>query len=299
MVSNSGYELIHEDGYWRGKFKAMASPCELLIETDDKKLALSLTKLAYDEALRIEHKFSRYRENNIIHKINNSNGQAITVDEETALLLDYANQCFQISEGLFDITSGVLREIWKFDGSDNVPKDKDVKRILPHIGWQKVKWNNPIITLQADMEVDLGGIGKEYAVDRTAMLIRAQTDISVLINFGGDLFATNPKTDGSGWIIGIEKSHLTKPVNDAVDFHLKNGGIATSGDLYRFLQKDGVRYSHILNPITGWPVTNAPHTITVVSESCIEAGILATVAMLHGKKSNKFLKDQEIKYWTT
>ncbi|MFK5913107.1 MAG: FAD:protein FMN transferase, partial [Woeseiaceae bacterium] len=208
MASKIGYELIHEDGYWRGKFKAMASPCELLIETEDKTLALSLTKLAYDEALRIEHKFSRYRKNNVIHKINNSNGQAVTVDEETALLLDYANQCFQISDGLFDITSGVLREIWKFDGSDNIPKNKDVKRILPFIGWKKVSWQNPSITLQTGMEVDLGGIGKEYAVDRTAMLIRAQTNVSVLINFGGDLYATTSKADGSGWIIGIEKSHL-------------------------------------------------------------------------------------------
>ncbi|MFK5914596.1 MAG: FAD:protein FMN transferase, partial [Woeseiaceae bacterium] len=85
----------------------------------------------------------------------------------------------------------------------------------------------------------------------------------------------------------------------AVDFQLKQGGIATSGDLYRFLQKDGVRYSHILNPVTGWPVTKAPHTITVFAASCIEAGILATVAMLQGKKATKFLKHQDIKYWVS
>lgn len=301
MASNNTYELIHEDGYWRGLFQAMASPCELLIETEDKSLALSITKVAFDEALRIEHKFSRYRSNNIIHKINNSNNQPITVDEETALLLDYTDQCFNISDGLFDVTSGVLREVWKFDCSDNIPSIKIVKDILFRIGWNKVNWQKPVITLPKNMEIDLGGIGKEYAVDRTAMLIRAHTDISVLINFGGDLYATKPKDDGNGWIIGLEdlnhNTKVKKPLSSMKEFELKQGGIATSGDVYRYLLKDGIRYSHILNPHTGWPITDAPHTVTVIAETCVEAGILATLAMLNGKDANKFLNNQDVKYF--
>jgi len=303
MHAQNNFNLVHENGYFRGEFQAMASPCELLIETDDKSLAYSLTKLAFDEALRIEHKFSRYRQDNVIYKINNSRNKKIEVDEETALLLDYAEQCFQMSEGFFDVTSGVLREAWKFDGSDNIPSRNKVKEILPRIGWQKVKWQRPYFTLPQGMEIDLGGIGKEYAVDRTAMIVRAQTDKSVLINYGGDLFATKPKLDGSGWMIGIEKPNLNqdnplfKLRTSVKEFQLKQGGIATSGDVYRYLLKDGIRYSHILDPHTGWPIPDSAHSITVVSETCIEAGILATLAMLHGKSAKQFLEEQDVSFW--
>lgn len=299
MTINSKYELIHEGEYWRGIFHAMASPCELLIETEDEALASSITKTAYNEAKRIEHKFSRYRKDNIIHQINNSKGQPISVDQETSLLLDYADQCFQMSNGLFDITSGVLREIWKFDCSDNVPTNNQVKNLLPRIGWDKVKWNSPSIILPANMEIDLGGIGKEYAVDRTAMLIRAQSDVSVLINFGGDLYSTKEKRNGTGWVVGIENPSKSKDSNSSSveEFQLKQGGIATSGDVYRYILKDGIRYSHILNPHTGWPIINAPHAVTIVAETCLEAGILATLAILNGKSAKSFLVNENVKFW--
>jgi len=299
------FNVKQEDGFWRGEFQSMASPCELLIETDEESLAYSLTKLAFEEASRIEQKFSRYRQDNIIYKINTSHGKKISVDEETALLLDYADQCFHMSDGFFDVTSGVLREAWKFDCSDNVPGRNKVKAILPRVGWQKVSWNKPNFSMPEGMEIDLGGIGKEYAVDRTAMLTRAHTDNSVLINYGGDLYATKAKNDGNGWLIGIEKPNLksnqvknkNKQRKSVKEFQLKQGGIATSGDVYRYLLKDGIRYSHILDPHTGWPIKDAPHSITVVAESCIEAGILATLGMLNGKSAKRFLKAQDIKFW--
>lgn len=299
------FNVKQEKGFWRGEFQSMASPCELLIETDDESLAHSLTKIAFEEASRIEQKFSRYRQDNIIYKINNSHGKKINVDEETALLLDYADQCFQMSNGFFDVTSGVLREAWKFDCSSNIPSRNKVKAIISRVGWQKVSWHRPDFTMPEGMEIDLGGIGKEYAVDRTAMFIRAHTDISVLINYGGDLFATKPKKDGTGWLIGIEEPNLksaqtkikNKQRKSVKEFQLKQGGIATSGDVYRYLLKDGIRYSHILDPHTGWPIKNAPDSITVVAESCIEAGILATLGMLNGKSAKRFLKAQGITFW--
>ena len=295
------FKIKQEKGYWRGEFRSMASPCEILIETNEESLAYSLTKIAFEEASRIEQKFSRYRSDNIIYKINNSQGEKISVDEETSLLLDYADQCFQMSDGYFDITSGVLREVWKFDGGNNIPSKVQVSKILPRIGWDKVSWKKPFFTLPHNMEIDLGGIGKEYAVDRTAMLIRAQTDVSVLINFGGDLYATKAKQDGGGWVVGIEhlnrQQKAKKSSKSVKEYVLKQGGIATSGDVYRYLLKDGIRYGHILNPHTGWPIVDAPHTATVVAESCIEAGILATLAMLNGKSAKDFLDQQEVEYW--
>ncbi|MGW8228796.1 MAG: FAD:protein FMN transferase, partial [Gammaproteobacteria bacterium] len=254
-------------GYWIGRFKAMASPCEILLEVKKAGEARQLVQLAAKEAARIEHKFSRYRADNIIYQINHAAGEAIPVDAETAALLDYAQQCYTLSEGMFDITSGVLREVWHFDGSANVPEAKAVNTLLSRIGWDKVDWQAPVITLQPGMEIDLGGIGKEYAVDRTAQLLQQHTDASLLINYGGDLVATGARRDDSGWLVGVEDPQhaVTLPANSPAtqtQYELLRGGIATSGDARRYLLKDGIRYSHILDPRSGWPVKDAPHSVT-------------------------------------
>lgn len=284
--------------YCFARFRAMASPCELLFDTDNTELATKLGQIAQQEAIRIENKFSRYRTDNIVHTINASNGQPVEVDEETANLLDYAQQCYQLSEGLFDITSGILRRAWKFDGSDNIPEQQQINDMLVHIGWQKLSWQRPIITLQADMEIDLGGIGKEYAVDKVVKMLVEETDMSCLVNFGGDICVTGPRRSGSPWTIGIED-----PVKRALEnskspyLQLSKGAIATSGDANRYLVKDGIRYSHILNPKTGWAVTDAPGSVTVAANTCTEAGILSTLALLHGANAEQFLKMQDVKYW--
>lgn len=301
--------LILHDDYWSGEFYAMASPCQVLMDVENKALADKLVTLAQEETLRIQNKFSRYRDDNIIYQINNSNGKPVKVDAETASLLDYAHQCYELSEGSFDITSGVLREVWTFDGSDHIPLKQDIAKRLKLIGWQKVKWENPVITLPAGMEIDLGGIGKEYAVDRTVMLLQQECAHSVLVNYGGDLCTTSARHNGQGWIVGVEdpaniepgklnKGNTTNKRNhSSEEFELIRGGIATSGDTRRYLLKDGIRYSHILDPRTGWPVRDAPHSITVAANSCTEAGILATMAMLHGKDAESFLEEQAVTHW--
>ncbi|HKJ88781.1 MAG TPA: FAD:protein FMN transferase, partial [Gammaproteobacteria bacterium] len=106
--------LDRRDGLLVGRFTAMASPCEVLMDTDDPALGWELTRLACREARRVECKFSRYRSDNIVHRINR--GAPVEVDAETADLLDYASRCHELSAGSFDITSGVLREVWRFDG---------------------------------------------------------------------------------------------------------------------------------------------------------------------------------------
>ena len=171
----------------------MASPCEVLLDTDDREHALSLAEPARDEALRIEGKFSRYLDGNVVHEINHANGRTVTVDEETAGLLDYAAACHESSGGLFDITSGVLRRVWTFDGGNRVPDDAAIREALRHVGWTRVRWSAPELTLPGGMEIDLGGIGKEYAVDRAAGILAARARCAFLVNFGGDLFASGAR----------------------------------------------------------------------------------------------------------
>lgn len=287
-------ELTKESDFWKGTFMAMASPCDVLMEVEGKILAQEILDAVAHEAWRIEDKFSRYKTGNIIYQINHSNNQTISVDEETSRLLDFANELFELSEGLFDVTSGVLRQVWKFDGSDHLPDKKDVAKVVKNIGWQKVNRMAGGIAIPAGMEVDLGGIGKEYAVDRCVQVARQKTSDSVLVNFGGDLAVTTPRKNNAFWSVG----RLITGSDEACGiFQLYRGAIATSGDANRYLLKDGIRYSHILNPKTGWPVIDAPHTVSVATASCVEAGMLSTFAMLQGSNAEAFLKLQEVEYW--
>ncbi len=292
-MSQSDFSLQYAGECWLARFTAMAGPCEVFMDVPERPLAAKLARIAHREANRIEQKFSRYRRGNIVHKINHAKGKPVEVDEETANVLDYAAQCYALSEGRFDITSGVLRDVWRFDGSDNVPNADAVKNVLVRVGWQKVTWQKPMLTLAPGMEIDLGGIGKEYAVDRSAVLMRPLVQSGVLINFGGDLFALGPRRDGQPWEVGLDDPSATGE-RYLGKIELSRGGLATSGDARRFLYKDGVRYGHILDPRTGWPVPRTPRSVTVTAPTCMEAGMLATFAMLHGSEAEAFLQAQEI-----
>lgn len=285
-----------------GRFRAMASPCEVLVETSDEQLADRIVAAIHAEATRIERKFSRYLPDNIVARINASRGSPVEVDAETAALLDYAGACWLLSDGRFDVTSGILRRVWRFDGSDRVPDERSINALLPLIGWGKARWEPPHLTLVDGMEVDFGGIGKEFAVDRAAAIARAFTGASVLVNFGGDLACTAPRAGDRGWIVGVEDPDApgggapARPARTSLE--LRRGGIATSGDARRFVLRDGHRYGHILDPRTGWPVEGAPRSVTVVAPTCTEAGILATLAMLRGADAERFLDDAGVRYWS-
>ncbi len=276
-------------------FHAMATPCEVRLESEDAALAQEVAHAVESEARRIEQKFSRYKSDSVVGRINASGGKELQVDAETAHLLDFARNCFEISDGLFDITSGVLRRIWRFDGSDNIPSDAEIKQIRTLIGWEKVSWRAPAIRLPAGMEIDFGGLGKEYAVDRALAAACEITDLPVLVNFGGDLCVSGPRKSGARWKVAIES--VDRGGEAAGLLELSDGALATSGDARRFLLKDGVRYGHILNPRTGRPVEHAPRSVTVAAQTCVEAGLTATLAVLQGKRAESFLKREGVRAW--
>ncbi|TRX57490.1 FAD:protein FMN transferase [Thalassomonas sp. M1454] len=281
-------------------FHAMASPCEVLLDCLNKNIAEELATAISNEAWRIEDKYSRYLPTSVCSAINQSNGKAITVDEETIRLLEFAQQSFLLSDGLFDITSGVLRNAWNFDGSDNVPEQEQIDAVLPFVGWDKVKLTKSTITLEPNMQIDLGGLGKEYAVDTCLIIAKSITDFPVLINFGGDIAATSPQQNSTPWQVGIEHPGVapSDPLyKQPLVVKISQGAIATSGDARRYLLKNNKRYSHVLNPKTGWSMTNSPKSITVVAPNCIQAGFLATLALLQGEQAEQFLIEQDIGSW--
>jgi len=285
-----------KEGFFLGEFDAMASPCELLIETQDTHIARSITALAAREAKRIEHKFSRYRPDSVVSHINCADGAAVEIDDETYRLLNFANTCFSLSNGLFDVTAGVLRKAWRFDGSDNVPEEDTVTPLLANIGWQRTQLTETHFTLPPGMEIDLGGIGKEYAVDKVAGSIKASyPGISTVVNFGGDIQVTERRRLDKPWLIGIENPVSASDTSTIVKIY--QGGLATSGDARRFLLKNGKRYSHILNPFTGFPVENPPRSVTVAADNCTQAGLIATLSMLQGAQAKSFLTSQRVTHW--
>jgi thiamine biosynthesis lipoprotein len=288
-------KLRRDGALWRGEFQAMASPCQVLSEEMSETDASDLLNELAAETWRIEDKFSRYIHGNIVDEINTAAGREIVVDDETANLIDFADALCDMSEGRFDITSGGLRSVWKFDGSDNVPTQADIDAAVQYVGWHRVQWKKPSIMLSPGMEIDFGGIGKEYAVDRAAAIASERSDVSSLLNFGGDLIAVGEPTK-SDWRVGIE-SVAKRDGSAERMIRLRNGALATSGDARRFLIRDGVRFGHVLDPMTGWPVANAPRSVTVAADTCTQAGMLATLSILRGSGAEKFLEEQEVQYW--
>jgi len=265
----------------RYPFRAMGSPCELYLYGENRALCDALSELAIGEVRRLEQKYSRYRDDSVTSAINRSAGDSagVAIDDETAGLLDYADTAFASSDGLFDPTSGVLRRVWNFK-SGRVPAPHELDAVLPLVGWSRLSWQRPRLVLPlAGMELDFGGFVKEYAADRAVELCRRRGARHGMVDLGGDLAVIGPHPDGKPWIVGIRDPRAPKGAMASV--RLAAGGIATSGDYERCMVVDGVRYTHVLDPRTGWPVTGL-RSVSVVADQCLVAGTATTVAMLKG-----------------
>ena len=294
-MANAFPAPVHPDAF-RYDFRAMASPCALQLFAGSRTQADMAAALAVAEVERIEKTYSRYRADGTLAAINRAAaaGEAVAVDDETAGLLDYAFACYAKSDGLFDITAGVLRRAWDFR-SGRLPGRGSVEALLPLIGMDKLDWRRPHLRFAAPgMELDLGGIGKEYAVDRVATLLAADGIDSGLIDLGGDLFALGPLPDGAPWRIGLRDPHDgAKLIGDVA---LTRGALATSGDYERCLVIGGRRYSHILDPRTGWPV-HGLSSVTALAPQCMVAGSATTIAMLKEADGVRWLSALGVPHW--
>jgi thiamine biosynthesis lipoprotein len=245
----------------------------------------------------VDEKFSRYKKGSVVSAIHERCGRPYRVDEETARLLDFGAALWRLSEGAFDLTSGVLRHAWSFDNGRAEARPERIPELLARVGWQRVQWNPRTreIVLPQGMELDFGGIGKEYAVDRVADWAAANADCPVLVNFGGDLRAVGPAPAGGRWVVGIDSPLASGAAVKRIE--LKSGAVATSGDAARYVEIDGVRFGHILDARTGWPPEGAPRSVTVVAETCSQAGSFSTLAMLLGSGAEEFLRAERVRYW--
>lgn len=271
----------------------MGTPCDIQIYAETQAKAMRAADRVVADVSRLEALYSRYRKDSFLSEINRAAdvGGSIRVDEETAGLLNYAATCYEQSEGLFDITSGILRHAWRFDRSE-LPDEIQIANLLDKIGWEKLRWKNPLLKFTvAGMEIDFGGVVKEYAVDRAAALCWNEGIRHGMINLGGDIKIIGPRADCNPWRIGIRH-----PRQQDAMLHtllLSEGALASSGDYERCIEIDGVRYGHVLNPKTGWPVRYLA-SVSVVADLCVVAGSASTIAMLKEDKGSRWLEDLEL-----
>jgi len=277
-------------------FHAMSSPCEILFATSDRQLALEGARQCAAQAWRIEEKFSRQGMGSVVAHINANAGRPTSIDAETVHLLDVAARCHALSDGLFDITCGTLRQAWNFEAGHTLPTPAAIERLLEHVGFDRIERTGNSLVVPVGMEIDLNGLAKEYAVDLALEQLEASTPNlpPVLVNFGGDLRTNRPPASGP-WNVGIED--LERSATPAFLLALSKGALATSVDTHRHIEHEGVRYGHILNPHTGWPVQGAPHSVTVAADTCLEAGTLSTIAFLKGAQAEAFLEGTGNPHW--
>jgi FAD:protein FMN transferase len=276
--------------YFRSEFKAMGTPCEIQLFAHNEAEAKHATDSAIADVQRLEALYSRYKTDSFLSDINRvaATGGTITVDEETASLLDYAVTCYEQSDGLFDITSGILRRAWKFD-QGKLPEQSIIDGLLDRVGWHKVSWKRPVLKFSVPgMEIDFGGVVKEYAVDRAASLCYAHGIKHGVVNLGGDVKVIGPRDDGSPWQVGIRHPRNKDMLLDTLFLH--EGALASSGDYERCIMVNGIRYGHVLNPTTGRPVRHLA-AVSVVGDFCVVAGSASTIAMLKEDQGTGWLLD--------
>jgi FAD:protein FMN transferase len=282
------FSMVHQ-------FYAMGSDCAVHLCGETAEKVERFAAAAEYEVRRIEARCSRYRDDSELWRINKvaATGGSIDIDEETAGLIAYAKACFIKSDRAFDITSGLLRTAWDFSAL-RLPKQLSIDAVLPFIGLDKVTLlNGQLHFAKAGMELDFGGLAKEYAADRAAEVC---TDLGAqhgFIDLGGDIRVIGSQPDGFPWRIGIR--HPREANKLTAEIPLSSGAIATSGDYERFIEVDGRRYCHILDPRTGWPAQGLS-SVTVISDCCLVAGSLSTAAMLKGKDGAAWLQDLGVRH---
>jgi len=268
----------------------MGSPCELRLFGETPETNERAAARARHEIDRLERKYTRFRDDSFTARINAAAGDAdgCIVDDETAALLDYAEAAWRESDGRFDLTSGVLRRCWDFK-SGRLPTEAELARVLERVGWHHVRWERPRLVLgRPGMELDFGGLVKEYAADRAAEVLRLHGVASALVDLGGDIRVLGSRPGGEPWWVGIRDPR--SPDRALTSVPMREGAITTSGDYERFMVVDGVRYAHLLDPRTGWPVEGL-RSVTVLAPLCIVAGSATTIAMLQGRAGGRWLDE--------
>lgn len=243
--------------------------------------------------LEIDSSVSIYKPYSIISKLNK--GEQVQADDIFNAVYFDAVHVYTNTEGFFDCTVSPLVKYWGFykeKGYDSVEIDSaKVLEILNRIGMRKTSRQDSTVVLQKGVQLDFNAIAQGYSVDLIAEFLEHQGVIDYLIEVGGEIKARGLNADGNIWRVGVDKPSDEIDISSRFQFimDLENLSMATSGNYRKFYERDGVKYSHTINPNTGFPVQNRLLSVTVVTNSCALADAYATAFMAMGVKNTKQL----------
>lgn len=263
---------------YKKKVSMLGSPFEITVVAKDSIEGNYFIDLAISEVKRIENQISDWIPTTQISLVNKNAGiQAVKVDSEVFDLVTRAIKISEITDGAFDISYASMDKIWKFDGSmKTMPTEDAIKKSVAKIGYKNIILNQQdqsIFLKLEGMKLGLGGIGQGYIADKVKDKLLANGCLSGIVNVSGDINAWGKQSNQKQWTVGI-----VNPMNKNkvfATFPLENSSVETSGNYEKYVMFNGIRYSHIIDPRTGYPATGIV-SVSVFSKQTEIADALAT-----------------------
>ncbi|MFW6306979.1 MAG: FAD:protein FMN transferase [Bacillota bacterium] len=249
--------------------------------------AKDVINTCFDRLREIENDMSKTIEGSDIYRINEAEGDYISLEPDTFEVIETALYYSRVTEGKFDLSIGPLVSLWGI-GTKNarVPSEEEIKKAMSKVNYNWVETdmnNNRVKLMKEGMTLDLGAIVKGYAADEVREILEAENIDSAYVNLGGNVLVVGSKPDGSSWKVGIQDPRMNKGgVVGSIEVVDKT--IVTSGNYERYFEKDGVIYHHIIDPTTGYPVRNEIISVSIISEDSFVADALSTSVFIMGIK---------------
>jgi thiamine biosynthesis lipoprotein len=279
-------------GWHHVSFQALGSPCRVQLVAP-KPSARALLEEIVRWVAAFEARYSRFIPTSLVCRINDAAGKEwVGIDPETEQLFALCQEMHFITRGVFDPTALPLVRLWDWKANPPVvPDDRTIEAAMKKVGWRKVQRAPGKVYLpEPGMALDLGGVGKEYAVDQVLQLAVTRGATSLLVDFGHDVRVHGPAPENKpAWHIGLEDPH--RPGKCWTGLAVTNQAVATSGDYLRNFVRDGRRYGHIIDLRTGRPVANGCRAVSVMAPNCTLAGMLSTTALVLGPEEGVRLLD--------
>ena len=273
------------NGVHRLEFRAMSTPCQVKVHGVAESVAREFQADVVNWVGRFEARYSRYIPDSLISRINAAAGEHwVETDPETDRLFQLCHELFFFTRGSFDPSASPLMRLWNWKQQPGrVPDEEAIRAARELVGWNKIQRRPGSIFLpQRGMALDLGGIGKEYAVDCVINMAINRGIQNILVDFGQDVRVRGHAPDKKFWWIGLDDA--LNPGHCWGGVAVTDQAVATSGDYLRHFMIAGVRYGHILDPRTGYPALNHCRAASVIAPSCTIAGLLSTSACILGPK---------------
>ncbi len=227
--------------------------------------------------------FSRTVKGSDVWRINHGEGSPVRVCGDTAELLTIALEVCEKSGGALDITIAPASDLWDFKADEpEIPDSGELSSAAELVDYTKLKLEGDMVTLPAGMAIDLGAVAKGYIADKAAEYLKEKGVESAILNLGGNVVALGCKPDGSKWSIGIQDPEKENG-RAGYSVLVADESVVTSGIYQRGFDKDGVRYHHILDRATGWPVQNGLASVTIIADSSAMADAMSTACFVLGR----------------